>query len=744
MKLLYLLVLCLLPVLTNGLEMIVGTAKGLMALQNNGKNYTGHKMGGYTMYDVSIPTLAVDVAHNRIFFARSLPLEGVLVQVMPLHSDEESPTIETVIQKAQGPESVRTLVYDEIRETLYWTDPKKGEISMISVKGALDGQNATLIHSSKAHPTGIAIDVCRGLLFWTNGYHLNPSVQRSNADGSDVAVIASTQLFMPVAVTVDPAGEGHLFWADEMEGSEHKIEMSKLDGSQRVTLVKETYQTPFSVSYVPFDGRSGLLLWTDVDNDIIWEMEIINGRKASGKGPKEIYNFQGTTTMGLIASASFNATHHRTTCRGMETVAVVAEEANKTAIEEQNVPTLASEERTWPPLEEPVTQMETQSVTSEVVRGTEPTSTNPQNQVAMPASQRNDSREASDSPLPLPCNNYCINGEPVEDNIGKGGSVAVRCRCSPGYSGSRCEKSMCDNYCVHGSCRMEMGSEGLWEAKCDCRMGFVGKRCERDLCWRYCLNGGRCRVESGQQPKCSCLGNGKLAKGERCERFPNPLEKVCSLLCAQDSSKASISFVPLEAKEAEVVDGGGPHCVCPSGSTKYMYPLSKGGLNSTDEWGGAPPGAGSDAAAIASPLVLALSGLCLVLLVIALYLTFKVMKLRRLPRIKKRIIVSKGSVPLAAGAGGGGGACGGGRGRSGGAGSPVVEEQQQCEITIENCCNMNVCETPCFEPQLRSPGKSSNSRRKMSTKEEKKELLVNMESGTKASCGPCPGVEELY
>jgi hypothetical protein len=97
----------------------------------------------------------------------------------------------------------------------------------------------------------------------------------------------------------------------------------------------------------------------------------------------------------------------------------------------------------------------------------------------------------------------------------------------------------------------------------------------------------------------------------------------------------------------------------------------------------------SSATILLSPVFLALVAFCAVLLVIALFLAYKVMKLRRLPRIKKRIIVSKGSVPLAAG-------CGGvvrGRGSPGGSGSPIVEEQQQCEITIENCCNMNVCET---------------------------------------------------
>jgi hypothetical protein len=67
-----------------------------------------------------------------------------------------------------------------------------------------------------------------------------------------------------------------------------------------------------------------------------------------------------------------------------------------------------------------------------------------------------------------------------------------------------------------------------------------------------------------------------------------------------------------------------------------------------------------------------LAALCAVLLVATVVLLRMVLLLRKRPRIKKRIIVNKNVTPLTAG-------------------SPL--SQDQCEITIENCCNMNICET---------------------------------------------------
>jgi hypothetical protein len=63
---------------------------------------------------------------------------------------------------------------------------------------------------------------------------------------------------------------------------------------------------------------------------------------------------------------------------------------------------------------------------------------------------------------------------------------------------------------------------------------------------------------------------------------------------------------------------------------------------------------------------------CAILLVAIAILRRKVFVLHKRPRIKKRIIVNKNVTPLTS--------C-----------PPLPSDQ--CEITIENCCNMNICET---------------------------------------------------
>lgn len=68
------------------------------------------------------------------------------------------------------------------------------------------------------------------------------------------------------------------------------------------------------------------------------------------------------------------------------------------------------------------------------------------------------------------------------------------------------------------------------------------------------------------------------------------------------------------------------------------------------------------------PIFVALTALLLLMIAV---LCYYVNKLRRRPRIKRHYVVSKGVTPLTS--------------------RPQIPDQ--CEITIENCCNMNICET---------------------------------------------------
>ncbi|XP_046832325.1 protein cueball isoform X3 [Vespa crabro] len=105
-------------------------------------------------------------------------------------------------------------------------------------------------------------------------------------------------------------------------------------------------------------------------------------------------------------------------------------------------------------------------------------------------------------------------------------------------------------------------------------------------------------------------------------------------------------------------------------------------------------------------LLFVLIALIIVLIILILVMSFYLHKLRRRPRIKKRFVVSKGGI------------------------TPLTSRPQltdnQCEITIENCCNMNICETPCFEPKLRTPVTKNNKTKK----DEKNSLLDNMEGNS--------------
>lgn len=72
-----------------------------------------------------------------------------------------------------------------------------------------------------------------------------------------------------------------------------------------------------------------------------------------------------------------------------------------------------------------------------------------------------------------------------------------------------------------------------------------------------------------------------------------------------------------------------------------------------------------------STLLPILGAFTTILLVVIAGLSYYVNKLQRRPRIKRHYVVSKGVMPLTS--------------------RPISDNQ--CEITIENCCNMNICET---------------------------------------------------
>ncbi|CAG9819376.1 unnamed protein product [Phaedon cochleariae] len=243
----------------------------------------------------------------------------------------------------------------------------------------------------------------------------------------------------------------------------------------------------------------------------------------------------------------------------------------------------------------------------------------------------------------------CLNDGELEGN---------HCICKRGFTGIRCESSICSEfYCLNGNCYLST----LGKPQCHCKRGFLGDRCQQNKCDRFCLNGGECSLFSTRDlPKCRCA-EGFL--GDRCEYNI----QICDMYC-QNISNAGFS------------DKFESLCRC----TEYSG-FSGNKIAALQ----APADQGDFLDRLKDPVVyLSAVVLFCLLVIIAMGVYIRTVQKKR-PRIKKRIIVNKNVTPLT---------------------YRPQPSSEQCEITIENCCNMNVCETPCFEPR-----------------EDKKKLLTNME-----------------
>ncbi|KAK6632596.1 hypothetical protein RUM43_013364 [Polyplax serrata] len=280
--------------------------------------------------------------------------------------------------------------------------------------------------------------------------------------------------------------------------------------------------------------------------------------------------------------------------------------------------------------------------------------------------------------LPTPPRMH-VNQTAVEDPNGSyclnsGQRVLGDCRCKVGFTGNRCEISECHNFCLNGG---ECYLDGAGFAECRCPAGYVGSRCDRDLCSGFCLNGGRCLINN-TVPVCAC---GTRYAGQRCEIS---VDFVCNEICVE----------PVRKAKCNCSNGDGPKC---EATVHYIESV--------------------DASQCQEQRIITIFLICfeaLTVLVVVM-LARKVCVLRRRPRIKKRIIINKGvksQTPMTA--------------------RPQSVPSEQCEITIENCCNMNICETPCFEPSLRSSRPSSSQPKRT---EDKLNLLKNMEEELDGSKG---------
>lgn len=138
---------------------------------------------------------------------------------------------------------------------------------------------------------------------------------------------------------------------------------------------------------------------------------------------------------------------------------------------------------------------------------------------------------------------YCLNNGTFVNN---------GCKCRKGYTGSRCETSICHNYCVRGTCKVEDGN-----ATCMCPSGFSGSRCEIDKCHGMCLNGGTCSLDDEKGTSCNCKQG---YSGDRCQFLTDVIGQLCNTYCEYgDLSALRLQSTTAAYGERVNDDDGVPH-----------------------------------------------------------------------------------------------------------------------------------------------------------------------------------------
>ena len=138
---------------------------------------------------------------------------------------------------------------------MYWTEASPADF-MIQ-RANLDGTNIELLVTGLVSPSGIALDVAAGKMYWTDIG--TGKIQRANLDGSVVEdLLTIGAVFTPVDIALDVTGN-KIYWT-ESTLADFMIQRADLDGSNVELLVSDLVNP----SGIALDVDASKMYWTDL------------------------------------------------------------------------------------------------------------------------------------------------------------------------------------------------------------------------------------------------------------------------------------------------------------------------------------------------------------------------------------------------------------------------------------------------------------------------------------------------
>ncbi|KAH8408131.1 hypothetical protein KR222_009659, partial [Zaprionus bogoriensis] len=534
--------------------------------------------------------------------------------------------------KRTGNDSVAALTYDAHNRNLFWTDIVQGKIYFASIDTLATEPPKVLVDLSAegVRLSGIAVDICRRQLYWTNAKNKNASVERIALNGTGRQAIITHDIDDPRGIVIDQLTD-RLFWIDDKVGLSFAVESSNLDGSDRQLVVKANNQMPIQLAVT-----ADTIYWTEELDKAVWSYPKPNYAAVSSNTTTGVNETSAKPTPTKVASWSEDV-HGIVARTGFyQHLQKDAHCANVVRKIKERLANNTNLKITRSPIDERVKRLEDE---------------------------------------------HCLNG-------GRFVSRNNFCICQTGFKGARCEIPECYNYCMHGTCEIDDGFP-----KCYCQTGFYGDRCEYYKCNGHCLNNGHCALdqESGSL-SCKCLD---MFVGTRCE---HNLTEICARDCQLLVEKPDM-LVPAHCQDiCEAINNSNGTALAEYHAPDYSTKCSGEGRQSI--WTG-------------SVIIVLVVGVVIALALVAVIVHgLRLIYKPKRPHIKKTFVVRKQARHNSA------------------SDTPLTNRPlatEQCEITIENCCNMNICETPCFDPKLVEQTFSARDRKAACVKEDKKILIHSMD-----------------
>lgn len=159
----------------------------------------------------NVIAIEFDLKNNCVYWA---DIETDVIGRQCLNNGNHTPEIIVKTDLA----SIEGMSFDWISNVLFFVDGMRAKIEVVRTDISNEGRMRRTILGPEVltKPRGIVVHPTSGYLFWTDWSSVNPSVSRSNLDGTDVKRLFTKPLVeWPNGITVDRIAE-RIYWVDAM------------------------------------------------------------------------------------------------------------------------------------------------------------------------------------------------------------------------------------------------------------------------------------------------------------------------------------------------------------------------------------------------------------------------------------------------------------------------------------------------------------------------------------------------